>query len=282
MQEVAVAVIIERGRVLLGQRRQGNRYGGVWEFPGGKVERGESPLHAVLREVHEELGIEAPTASLLTSVEHRYDDGGTFRLWFFLIDQWQGTPRLTLWQQAEWVPLEHLDHYPMFEANRRVLPELIRLLRESEDERYMRIALDIAAQAARRREVPVGCVIVRDGAIIGAGSNRTEEWRDATAHAELCALRQAMERLRTKWLDGCTLYVTLEPCPMCAGAIVLARIARVVFGAHDPKAGACETLYTLTSDRRLNHRATVRGGVLAEEAQALLQDFFHAHRQKNR
>lgn len=145
------------------------------------------------------------------------------------------------------------------------------------DEHYMQIALELARHAAERGEVPVGCVIVCDGAVIAAAHNRVEERRTAIAHAELLAIADAM-RARGKWLLGCTLYVTLEPCPMCAGAMVLARLSRVVFGAHDTKAGACETLYTITNDRRLNHRVEVRGGVCAEEAQQLLQKFFNRRR----
>ncbi|MCX7929838.1 MAG: nucleoside deaminase [Chlorobi bacterium] len=157
---------------------------------------------------------------------------------------------------------------------------LCKRLSNGDDEQFMSVALELAHQAARKGEVPVGCVIVAGNVIVGASHNRTEEIRSAIAHAEVGAIADALRRRQTKWLDDCTLYVTLEPCPMCAGAIVLARISRVVFGAHDPKAGACETLYTLTADRRLNHRATVRGGVLADHAQTLLQEFFRTRRGK--
>jgi tRNA(adenine34) deaminase len=165
----------------------------------------------------------------------------------------------------------------MFEANRTIIPAITASI-EGEDERFMRIALGEAERAAARGEIPIGCVITCEGAIIARSHNRTEERRAATAHAELLAIAQALEHRRSKWLEGCTLYVTLEPCPMCAGALVLARIERVVFAAHDPKAGACETLYTITNDRRLNHRVRVRGGLLAEQSQSLLEAFFRQRR----
>ncbi|GIV55821.1 MAG: hypothetical protein KatS3mg040_0589 [Candidatus Kapaibacterium sp.] len=276
MQEVAVGVLVEARRVFIGQRRGTARYGGMWEFPGGKIERGESPARALSRELREELGIEIAEPRYLGTVEHRYDDGGTFRVWYYRVEQWHGTFNIDLWERVAWVSIEELPSYAMFEANRAILPALAASF-ESDDERFMRIALAEAERAARSGEVPVGCVITLGGTIIARAHNRTEELRAATAHAELLAIRQALAYRRTRWLDGATLYVTLEPCPMCAGAIVLARIARVVFGAHDPKAGACETLYTLASDPRLNHRAAVRGGVLAEQSQAILNAFFRDH-----
>jgi tRNA(adenine34) deaminase len=276
MQEVAVGVLTEARRVFIGQRRATARYGGMWEFPGGKIERGESPVGALGRELREELGIEIAEPRYLGTVEHRYDDGGTFRVWYYRVEQWHGTPVPKQWERAAWVSIEELPSYAMFEANRAILPALAASF-ESDDERFMRIALAEAERAARCGEVPVGCVITMGGAIIARAHNRTEELRTPVAHAELLAIRQALTHSQTRWLDGATLYVTLEPCPMCAGAIVLARIARVVFGAHDPKAGACETLYTLASDPRLNHRAAVRGGVLTEQSQALLKAFFRDH-----
>jgi tRNA(adenine34) deaminase len=143
----------------------------------------------------------------------------------------------------------------------------------------MREALAEARAAAALGEVPVGAVVVgADGALLGRGGNRREREHDPTAHAELIALRRAA-RARASWrLEGATLYVTLEPCAMCAGALVLARVARLVFGAADPKAGFCGSLGDLPRDPRLNHRLEVAGGVLAEECSALLRDFFAARR----
>ncbi|GIV54917.1 MAG: hypothetical protein KatS3mg039_1435 [Candidatus Kapaibacterium sp.] len=279
MQDVAVAIVMDTGRVLIGKRRQGTRYQGVWEFPGGKVEPGESPVDALRREVQEELGITAHHVTFLTATDHRYSDGGHFRVWYFLVTQWEGTPSMSLWEEHAWVSPDVLEGYALFDANRRILPQLRQYLDSSQDERFMFAALEQAELAAQRGEVPVGCVIVRQGNILAATHNRTEELSLATAHAEVLAIAQACATTGSKWLgSGTTLYVTLEPCPMCAGAIVLARIERVVFGAHDPKAGACETLYTITSDRRLNHRAVVRGGVCADQARVLLQTFFDHHR----
>jgi tRNA(adenine34) deaminase len=139
---------------------------------------------------------------------------------------------------------------------------------------YMAEALRAAAEAAQRAEVPIGCVIVMDGEIIACKSNRVEELATPLAHAELLAITAAVKVVGYKHLLNCTLYVTLEPCPMCAGAIVNARIPRVVFAAHDPKAGACETLYTLLKDERLNHRAEVVSGVCSDQASKLLKNFF--------
>lgn len=145
-------------------------------------------------------------------------------------------------------------------------------------QRWMRAALDLARQAFEEGEVPVGAVIVHDDTIIGSGYNQREQLRDPTAHAEMIAITQAAESLGSWRLLDCTLYCTLEPCPMCAGAIVQARIPTVIYGTADPKAGACHSLYQLTADPRLNHRATVMGGVLQGECQAVLQEFFARQR----
>lgn len=142
------------------------------------------------------------------------------------------------------------------------------------DSRYMELALERAREAFTRGEVPVGAVLVRDDAVIASGRNRCEELHDPTAHAEILALREAGRKLGGWRLPGSTLYVTLEPCPMCAGALVQARVARLVFGAADPKGGACGTLYNIVQDRRLNHRLSVTGGVLEGECAALLKRFF--------
>ncbi len=140
--------------------------------------------------------------------------------------------------------------------------------------RWMRAALDLARQAFEEQEVPIGAVIVHNNRIIGAAGNQREQLRDPTAHAEMIAITQAAESLGSWRLLDCTLYSTLEPCPMCAGAIVQARIPTVIYGTIDEKAGACHTLYQITSDPRLNHRATVIGGVLQDECRDILREFF--------
>ncbi|WP_020574886.1 tRNA adenosine(34) deaminase TadA [Actinopolymorpha alba] len=143
----------------------------------------------------------------------------------------------------------------------------------------MRDALDEATLATRTSDVPVGCVLLdADGEVLSRGRNAREATADPTAHAEVLAIRAAAAARGTWRLDGCTLVVTLEPCTMCAGALVLARVARVVFGAYDDKAGAVGSLWDVVRDRRLNHRPEVVGGVLAEECGALLREFFAAQR----
>ena len=148
------------------------------------------------------------------------------------------------------------------------------------EQQFMREALAEAARAAARGEVPVGAVAVLDGQIVGRGHNLRETARDPSAHAELIAMRAAAAYLASWRLVGVDLYVTLEPCPMCAGAIVNARVARVVYGADDPKAGAVRSLYRLLEDPRLNHRPAVEAGVLAEECGAQLRSFFESIRRK--
>jgi len=142
----------------------------------------------------------------------------------------------------------------------------------------MRAALGEAESAAADCEVPVGSVVVHGGRIVGRGHNQRERLQDPTAHAEMIALTAAAAYLRSWRLDECTLYVTLEPCAMCAGAAVLGRIERLVFGAADPKAGACTSLYTIPTDDRLNHRVCVVSGVLADQCAGLLSAFFAAQR----
>ena len=142
----------------------------------------------------------------------------------------------------------------------------------------MREALRAAEAGLARDEVPVGCVIIHGGRIIGRAHNQREMLHDPTAHAEMIAITQAAEALTSWRLAGCTLYVTLEPCPMCAGAMVLARIDRLVYGAADPKAGAVESIFRLLDDERLNHRVEVTAGVLAEECGAVLSEFFASKR----
>jgi tRNA(adenine34) deaminase len=147
------------------------------------------------------------------------------------------------------------------------------------DEYFMRLALQEAELALAENEVPVGAVIVFEGQVIAAAHNQREQLLDPTAHAEMIAITQAAAQRGSWRLEGCTLYVTLEPCPMCAGAILQARIPTVVYGATDPKAGAVQTLYHLLEDSRLNHRAAVVPGVLAEPCGQILTRFFQQQRQ---
>jgi tRNA(adenine34) deaminase len=146
------------------------------------------------------------------------------------------------------------------------------------DEAFMREALAFARIAYAEQEVPIGAVVVRDGRMVGRGRNRRERLADPTHHAEIEAIREAAEAAGTWRLDGATLFTTVEPCPMCAGAAVNARLSRIVFGCADPKAGYCGTLANVPDDARLNHRCRVEGGLLAEEASGLLQQFFKAKR----
>ena len=147
-----------------------------------------------------------------------------------------------------------------------------------QDERWMRVALDEARAAARHVDVPIGAVVVHSGRIIGAGHNERERREDPTAHAEVIALRAAAATLGSWRVLDATLYVTLEPCAMCAGAIVLARVPRVVWGAADPKAGAAGSVLDVLAEPALNHRPATLGGVLEEECAALLRGFFEGRR----
>ena len=148
----------------------------------------------------------------------------------------------------------------------------------STDREGMAEAIREARLAEEAGEVPIGAVVVCRGEVIARGRNRKEERRDPTAHAEMEAIRAAAPCFASWRLEDCTLYVTLEPCPMCAGAILQARISRVVYGCADPKAGAVESLFHLLNDERLNHRCQVESGVLAEECRTLLRDFFQKQR----
>ena len=150
--------------------------------------------------------------------------------------------------------------------------------RAREDRRWMEEALALARMAEEAGDVPVGALVVRGGRVLGRGFNRREAACDPTAHAEVLALREAAETDGIWRLDGATLYVTLEPCPMCAGALINARIARLVFGAADPKGGACGSLFDIPSDPRLNHRVPTTSGVMAEESGAMLRAFFEERR----
>jgi tRNA(adenine34) deaminase len=146
------------------------------------------------------------------------------------------------------------------------------------DEGFMRAALELAEQAGAAGEVPVGALVVKDGVVIGRGHNHPVRAHDPTAHAEIAALRAAAQHLGNYRLSGCELYVTLEPCVMCAGAILHARIARLIYGAADPKTGACGSVVDLFSEARLNHHTAVADCVLAGECGALLQRFFATRR----
>ena len=149
------------------------------------------------------------------------------------------------------------------------------------DEQYMRMAIDQAYIAEENGDVPIGCVIVHKNRVIARAQNQREQLQDPTAHAEIIALTQAAEAIGSWRLEGCTLYVTLEPCPMCAGALVLGRLARLVYGTDDPKTGAVKSLYNIAQDRRLNHQLEVTGGVMADDCRAQLQAFFQRRRNEN-
>jgi tRNA(adenine34) deaminase len=150
-----------------------------------------------------------------------------------------------------------------------------------EDEKFMKLAIEQAQIAEENGDVPIGAIIVYENQIIGKAYNQREQLQDPTAHAEIIALTQAAAFLESWRLHGCTMYVTLEPCPMCAGALVLARIDRLVYGCDDPKTGAIKSLYNIVTDERLNHTIDVVSGVLSEECSSLLQQFFRQQRNKN-
>lgn len=147
-----------------------------------------------------------------------------------------------------------------------------------DDTRFMQEAVRLAERAAESGEVPVGAVIVHEGRVIARAHNQVETLRDATAHAEMIAITQAAESLENWRLDGAELYVTLEPCAMCSGALVLSRVARIVYGADDPVAGACGSVFNIVAEKRLNHRIPVVRGVMAERSSELLKSFFRSRR----
>ena len=151
---------------------------------------------------------------------------------------------------------------------------------EKQDQRFMQAAIDQANIALENDDVPVGAVIVCENKIIARGYNQRQQLNDPTAHAEIIALTAAAEHIGHRRLLNCTIYVTLEPCPMCAGALVLARIDRLVFGCDDPKTGACGSLYNIVQDNRLNHRLETTKGVLADDCSKMLQDFFSVKRER--
>ncbi len=150
------------------------------------------------------------------------------------------------------------------------------------DQTFMRQAIMLADQAMQQDEVPVGAIVIHGSRVIGSGWNQRESLQDPTAHAEMIAITQAAATLESWRLEECTLYVTLEPCPMCAGAIVQARIPRVVYGAADPKGGAVDTLFRLLDDQRLNHRSEVTPGVMADVCGAILSQFFQEKRKQGK
>jgi len=151
-----------------------------------------------------------------------------------------------------------------------------------EDKRFMQVAVNQAEIAEENGDIPVGAVIVYQNQIIGKAYNQREQLADPTAHAEIIALTQAATYMQTWRLEGCTMYVTLEPCCMCAGALVLSRMDRLVFGCFDPKAGACGSLYNIVRDERLNHSLEITSGVLEEQCREQLQGFFARRRQENK
>jgi len=152
----------------------------------------------------------------------------------------------------------------------------------SDDQFFMRAALDEAAAALDHEDVPVGAVVIQEARIIGRGRNQRELLQDPTAHAEIIAITAAASHLSSWRLEDCTVYVTLEPCAMCAGAIVLSRMKRLVFGARDPKAGACGSLMNLCQDARLNHRVEIQEGVISEDCAFLLREFFSLQRSRGK
>ncbi len=150
------------------------------------------------------------------------------------------------------------------------------------DQQFMQAAIEQAKIAEENGDIPIGAVIVYKNQIIGKAYNQREQLKDPTAHAEIIALTQAAAFVESWRLNGCTMYVTLEPCPMCAGALVLSRMDRLVYGCDDPKAGACKSLYNIVQDERLNHRLEVTSGILQEQCRQQLQEFFSRRREENK
>ena len=169
------------------------------------------------------------------------------------------------------------DEYPVRTGNGHYM----NMINSKQDEHYMLEAIKAAEIAEENGDVPIGAVVVYENQIIGRAYNQREQINDPTAHAEIIALTQAAAFIASWRLHGCTIYVTLEPCAMCAGALVLGRLDRLVYGCEDPKAGACGSLYNIVQDERLNHRLEITSGVLADECAKLLQDFFRQKRPGN-
>jgi len=171
---------------------------------------------------------------------------------------------------------------PEFCANLQLIMERNVSHTDAVDRTFMRMALQQAARALEKQEVPVGAIVVYEGTVIGSGHNRRETRQDPIAHAEIQALQETSARLKSWRLEDCTLYVTLEPCIMCVGAILQARIPRLVFGCLDPKGGAVESLYRLCEDPRLNHQVVVTRGIMEKECAKILEEFFARLREKKR
>jgi tRNA(adenine34) deaminase len=150
-----------------------------------------------------------------------------------------------------------------------------------DDNYYMGLALDEAQKAYDIGEVPIGAVLIMDGQVVASGHNMRESWHDATAHAEMIAIREACKRLGRWRLTGLTLYVTIEPCPMCAGALVMSRVDRLVYGSADVKAGAIESIFNIAQNEALNHSMMVTAGIRADECAQIMKDFFRQRRKKN-
>ena len=146
------------------------------------------------------------------------------------------------------------------------------------DRNFMKIAIDQAIAAKNHGEVPVGAVIVLNNEVVGLGYNQIESKKNATAHAEIVAIQSACKNIKSKYLTDCSMFVTLEPCPMCAGALVLSKLERLIFGAIDPKSGACGTVFNIVSSNKLNHRISITQGVMETECERLLKDFFRSIR----
>lgn len=151
-----------------------------------------------------------------------------------------------------------------------------------DDNYYMQLALQQAQIAANKQEIPIGAVLVKDKKVIAQAHNMRETWQDGTAHAEIIVVKQACKLLNTWRLTGCTLYVTVEPCPMCAGALIMSRLDRLVYGCADSKAGACESLFNIVNNPNLNHRLKVTAGICETECRKIIKDFFLAKRTKNK
>lgn len=155
-------------------------------------------------------------------------------------------------------------------------------VRAVDDENYMQLALAEARKAYAEGEIPIGAVLVMDGIVVAAAHNQRESWRDGTAHAEMIVLQEACRKLGRWRLTGSTLYVTIEPCPMCAGALVMSRVDRLVYGSADSKAGAVESLFNIVQHPALNHRMEVRAGILAEQCSGIMQEFFRERRKQRK
>ncbi|MBL8005200.1 MAG: NUDIX domain-containing protein [Candidatus Kapabacteria bacterium] len=272
--EVATGLILRGDMILLCQRSKTSSHALKWEFPGGKVEDGETPEQALRRELQEELSIEAKIDSCVCTNRADYADGGLFRVYYYIVRDIKGELTNNVFEDFQWVHINDVKNYDVLEGNRTICKELPRLIAQANDEHYMYLALNEAEIAASQGEVPVGAVIVRNGEIVGKGHNTIEQTQNVLNHAELNAIRMASETIGHKRLLECTMYVTLEPCSMCAGAIVLARIPRVVFGADDPKTGGVVSINNILSDTRLNHQCSITRSVLNFECGFILKQFF--------